>query len=256
MTMQRTHAPGDEVRPRVIVSVHDVAPSALSQVRWLLDRLDETGATPRVLKVIPNEGGQRPIGREGELVELLRREAAAGSETVLHGYTHLAAGVPRVGVVDRWRWRLFARSGAEFAALGPAAAAERVVAGRDALAELGLPVVGFCAPGWLGGPGLAEVLRAAGLSYLVSFAWLVDLQRGQRRFLPAFGYLGADDLQEILVATEGGYLLAARSAFPVLRVFLHPQGASTSRSCARALLALERLVRERRPTTYAALLGL
>jgi predicted deacetylase len=178
--MQRMCAPGDEVRPRVIVSVHDVAPSALSQVRWLLDRLDEAGAKPRVLKVIPNEGGRRPIGREGELVELLRREAAAGSETVLHGYTHVAAGLPRVGIADRLRWRLFARSAAEFAALGPALAAERVAAGRDALAELGLSVTGFCAPGWLGGPGLAEVLRTAGFSYLVTFTWLVDLQRGPR----------------------------------------------------------------------------
>ncbi|MGC8633288.1 MAG: DUF2334 domain-containing protein [Candidatus Limnocylindrales bacterium] len=252
--MQRMCVPGDELRPRVIVSVHDVAPSTFSQVRWLLDRLDDAGATPRVLKVIPNEGGRRAIGRAGALVELLRREAAGGSEMVLHGYTHVAAGASRGGVVDRLRWRLFARSAAEFAALGPAAAAERVAAGRDALAELGLPVAGFCAPGWLGGPGLAEVLRTAGLRYLVTFAWLVDLQRGRSHFLPAFGYLGGGDLQEALVATEGGYLLATRSAFPVLRVFLHPQGASTSRSCARVLVALDRLLRERRPTTYAALL--
>lgn len=236
-----------------MISVHDVAPSATADVRWLLARLDELGATPRVLKVIPREPGSAELGDDPDLVGLLRREAASGSEIVLHGYTHQAAGPLRGPAIARWRARLAAGGSAEFLTLSADEATERVAAGRAVLDSIGLEARGFCPPGWLAGPELAGILAAAGFRYLLTFAVLRDLRTGRARSIPALGCMGAGRVQERLVGVERALLLTGRRAFPVLRVFLHPAGAPRSASCRRTLCALEPLLRERRAVTYADL---
>ncbi|HEX5396787.1 MAG TPA: DUF2334 domain-containing protein, partial [Candidatus Limnocylindria bacterium] len=87
----------------LVVSVHDVAPSTLPDVQWLLERLDALGVRPRALNVIPREADNGDIRDCPALVALLRREAAAGSEIVLHGYSHRAAGPLRGGFGSRLR---------------------------------------------------------------------------------------------------------------------------------------------------------
>jgi uncharacterized protein len=240
--------------PRLVISVHDVAPSSAGDVRWLLDRLDDLGAAPRVLKVIPREPGSRPLEEDAVLVALLVREVAAGSEVVLHGYTHKAAGGLRGPVAMRLRARLAAGVAAEFLTLAPGAAAERVSAGLAVLDRLGIRPAGFCAPGWLATPEIDGILAAAGFRYSLTFAALRDLRTGRARSIPALGYMGAGPVQERLVGVERRLLLAGRGAFPVLRVFLHPAGARHSVACRATLDAVERLCRERRPVTYANLL--
>lgn len=241
--------------PRIVVSVHDVAPSTATQVRWLLARLDDAGVTRRVLNVIPNEGGTSPVDKDVDLAALLRREIVNGSEVVLHGYAHRSSGRPRGAASARMRARLFARGSAEFMSLPPDVAAEHVATGLATLQRIGLHPTGFCPPGWLADRGLARILQAAGLRYLVTYFRLIDLRRGASAWLPGFGYMGSGDMQEPLVAIEGGYVLLARRSLPVIRVFLHPQGASSSSLCARTLNAVERLRRERRPVTFTDLLG-
>jgi predicted deacetylase len=242
------------------VSIHDVAPSTAAEVAWLRARLDELGVHRRVLKVIPNAHGERPVDQDGALVETLRAEQAAGGEIVVHGWTHRVDGGSAVAdhrssVVDRVRARLFAGEGAEFLDLSPEEADRRSRAGRELLAGLGLAVDGFCAPGWLATPALADVLRSAGFRYLVSYGWLFDLIGQRRHLLPGFGAMGTDDVQEVLVGAEGGYVLLAAPVLPVIRVFLHPQGAMSSRPCARALRAIGRLLADRAPLTFRDLLG-
>lgn len=239
---------------RMVVSVHDVAPSSARDVRWLLDRLDEIGVAPRVLKAIPLEGGTDRLERDAALVDLLQRESAAGSEIVLHGFTHRASGRLRGSAASRLRARLSAGDSAEFLTLAPTQAAERVAAGRAVLDRIGLDAAGFCAPGWLSTPELDGVLAAAGFRYLLTFASLRDLRTGRARSIPALGYMGAGRAQEGLVGIERRLLLAGRRAFPVLRVFLHPSGARQAPACRATLRALEALRRERRPVTYADLL--
>lgn len=248
-TPNRSSAAG----PRLVIAVHDIAPSTAGDTRWLLDRLDDLGAAPRVLKVIPRQKGSRPLEDDVDLVALLRREVSAGSEVVLHGYTHQAAGRLRGPMATRLRARLAAGGSAEFLTLAPAVAAERVAAGRDVLDGLGLRPAGFCAPGWLATPELDGILAAAGFRYSLTFATLRDLRTGRARSIPALGFMGAGAVQERLVGLERRVLLAGRGAFPVLRVFLHPAGARESAACRATLGAVERLCRERRPVTYADL---
>lgn len=240
---------------RVVISVHDVGPSNLAAVRWLLDRLDALGVGSRVLKVIPNESGRAPIAEDRDLVALLREEAAHGSEIVLHGYTHRVAGALHGSALDRLKALLFAGGSAEFLSLSKEEAAERVEAGQAALEEVGLHPIGFCAPGWLGDGDLRGLLRQRGFRYCLTFAAVHDLRRGARWTIPAVGYMGAGPIQERLVGVERALVVGGSAALPVLRVFLHPQGAERSAACAAVLGALERLLRRRTPVSYAALLG-
>lgn len=246
--------PGSRPAPRVVVSVHDVSPANLRQVRWLLRRLDEMGAQPRVLKVIPDEGDDRRADRDADLMALVRDEVGAGSEVVLHGYTHRTEGRLHGRVIDLLRARLFAARSAEFLSLSRDEAAVRVSGGLQVLAAMGVRPIGFCPPAWLADRRTPAVLRAAGLRYFVTFLWLHDLERRRRRALPPLGYMGASPRQERLVAMERLLVSAGMSRLPVARVFLHPQGASGSRACAAVLRTLSRLVATRTPVTYAALL--
>jgi predicted deacetylase len=240
------------------VSVHDVSPSALDEVRWLLARLDEAGVRRRVLKVIPAPGGAE-LAAGSELVELLRGEDAAGSEIVQHGYTHRTAGPIGGSALDALRARAFARDDAEFLSLEPAAARERLRAGRAVLEGLGLEVRGFCAPGWLSPGWLNGILAEEGFAYAIGLLQVTDLDTGRHRTVPAFGYMGADALQERLVGLGGDTSLALHrwisDRVPHLRVFLHPRGARTSDRCARALHWIRRLAAEGQVATYADLMA-
>lgn len=248
--MRETGAParGHEL----VVSVHDVAPSTLPEVRWLLGALDGIGARPRALLVIPSEP-VRPLSEDPDLIELLRSEAAAGAEIVQHGYSHHRSGLFRGPWPDRLRGRLFARHGAEFLALDPTAMRNRLERGRAELAALGLPTAGFCAPGWLAAPGLSDELVGLGFRYLVGFATVTDVARRRRILAPSGGFMGAPR-DEGLVQIETGLARAIALQSP-FQLFLHPQGADRSRDCARVLTLLERQLRSRRLVTYEELLN-
>lgn len=240
----------------LVVSVHDVAPSTLAGVRWLLGRLDALGVAPRVLKAIPLEGGDAgaDLRRHPEVGALLREEAARGSEIVLHGYTHRAAGPPRGDPLLRLRARLFAAPVAEFLGLEAGAIRERLLAGRAVLRDVGVEARGFCAPGWLAGPGVRPALAELGFRYDLGMLAIRDLERGRTLRVPSLGYMGAGGAYEEAVAVAGGLTLAAWSGAPALRLFLHPQGAPDSAACRRSLRVLARLLRGRRPVTYGHLL--
>jgi predicted deacetylase len=239
-----------------MVAVHDVAPSTLGEVRWLLARLDDAGIRPRVIKVVPGELGASDEARD-ELAGLVRAEAAAGTEIVLHGWTHRAAMAYRGGVLDRLRARLFAGDAAEFLALEVAEMRERLDHGRQWLAEVGVEAAGFCAPAWLWAPELPPLAREAGFRYLVGLRGLVDLGSGRLISAAPAGYMGtgmageaAWRLGEIAIWRP----LTALRGGRVRRYFLHPQGASRSRACGRVLREIERAARTRRPMTFRELL--
>lgn len=242
-------------RGRLVVSIHDVAPSTATEVRHLLAALDAIGATPRVLKVIPNEHGHGDLRDYPALARLLAGEAAAGSEIVLHGYTHRVAGPARGSWATRLRARLFTGTAAEFLTLDAAQMAERLQAGRRILRDIGLDSRGFCAPCWLAAPELPPLLRQSGFRYYTTMLTLVDLTASRRLWTPWLGYMGAGGLHERLAGLGGRICLAAAASYPLFKVFLHPQGALTSTACQRIVDLLARLVRARRPVTYADLLA-
>lgn len=245
---------------RVVVAVHDVAPSTLAEVVWLLDRLDGLGVTQRALLAIPDEGGHGPLRRGEETAALLAAEIGHGAEVVLHGLTHERAGAMRGPWPDRVRAQIFAARAAEFQALTPTAMAERLLRGRSVITEaVGVAPAGFCAPAWLAGPGLTEALRGEGFAFEVGLLGVRRLDPPERWLrAPSVGAMGVGGFHESLVAVGGTLSLAAAAWLPgvtALQVFLHPQGAPRAPAVARSLHLLERLLRSRRAVTYAQLVA-
>lgn len=239
--------------PHVLVSVHDVAPAWIGELRWLLRELDAIGATPRSLLVIPYHQGRDDLRRFPELIDLLEREVALGSEIVLHGYTHARAGHWQGDLLTRLRARLFAREVAEFASLAWPEQRARLLAGRELLATLGFHVEGFCPPGWLHTPELVGLLDELGFVYLVEMLFLVDVRNRRRLATPWMGFMGTPWLHEALAQLGARLLAPWRARAPRISVFFHPQGAPTSPICRQALRALARLLEQGgKPTTYAA----
>lgn len=235
-------------RRRLVVAVHDVAPSSLEETRFLLAALDRIGARPRVLKVIPQHLPEYP-----ELLQLLRDEQAKASEVVLHGFTHRTSGRLRGPWPRRLRAAMFAPRDAEFLSLSATEMAERLDEGRELLRRASLLVTGFCAPAWLESPELHPMLRRAGFRYDVRMASLVDLATNRRILTDWIGYMGAGGLQERLVGIANAINRGAAPMFRVLKVFLHPQGARDSIACRRILDLIPVLMRSRTLTTYGQL---
>lgn len=242
----------------LVVAVHDVAPSSLDEVRWLLARLDELGIRRRVLKAIPAPEGVE-IDPQSEVAGLLRDEQAAGSEIVVHGYTHRTAGPLRGSPLDTTRARLFAPDDAEFLSLDRNEAARRLARGRAVLEDAGLAVKGFCAPGWLAPSAIDGLAAEQGYAYVIGLVRIADLARRTTRTVPPFGYMGADRTQERLVGIGGDTSLSLHhwlgDRVPHVRAFLHPSGASTSDVAARTLERIARLAAHEPVVTYAQLLA-
>ena len=242
-------------RGRLVVAIHDVAPTTIDDVRYLLGELDTIGARPRVLKVIPNADGRADIRDDPALVRLLADEVAAGSEVVLHGYTHRATGPPRGPWPRRLRARLFAGTAAEFLTLDAGAMQRRLTEGRQILRDSALDPRGFCAPGWLAPPDLPCLLRQCGFAYYVTMMTLLDLTTGRRVLTPWLGYMGAGEGQERLVGLGARAGLTLTPRFPLVKAFLHPQGARTSPACERVLRKVSGLMRTRSPVTFGGFLA-
>lgn len=240
---------------KVVIAIHDVAPSHAVDVRYLLDACDAMGARPLTLKVIPNQDGRYDLRNYPEFASLLAREAASGSEILLHGYTHRIAHPIRGLGPRQIRGRLLAGSAAEFLTLSPRQTRERLLAGRRILQEVGLDPRGFCAPGWLASPRLPRHLWQCGFRYYVSMLAVHDVADGRRVWTPWLGYMGAGPTQERLVALGGHAWMAVAQTAPVLKVFLHPQGARTSAACAHILSLLPHLIATRRIVSYGSLLA-
>ncbi|MGH2390645.1 MAG: DUF2334 domain-containing protein [Chloroflexota bacterium] len=240
---------------QIVVAIHDVAPSQAAEVYYLLDECDAMGVRPLVLKVIPNEDGRHDIREYPEFARLLAREAAAGSEIMLHGYTHRVARPIRGFGPRQVRGRLFAPTIAEFLTLDSRQTRERLLAGRQILRDVGIDPRGFCAPGWLASPELPRRLRDCGFQYYVSMMAVHDVIGKHRVWTPWIGYMGGGPAQERLVRLGGhAWMTAARTA-PVLKVFLHPQGARRSADCTHILRLIPKLIEDRRIVSYGSLIA-
>ncbi len=259
--MPSAHPAVPHDRRMLIVSVHDVAPPFAPGVRQLLDELDRRSIRPRVLKVVPNYAGKWPLSEDAELCNLLRSEAAAGSEIVAHGWTHQTQGRMRGPLSARCMGSWFAPEAAEFLTLPEAAAREAARNARRALADtLGVEPQGFCAPAWLINREGRAAVTAAGYRYLLERGAVRDLQTGEAVPTPWQGHMGVGGFHEWLVqrgngavAMRAGITHGGLSRRPVVKVFLHPQRLRDSPALERVLDRLGELSARRELVTAGEL---
>jgi predicted deacetylase len=158
------------------IALHDVAPATWPQCARLLAMLDELGAAPVTLLVVPDFHGRGAVERHPNFIASIETRRARGDEIALHGYTHRDdASAPRTPA--QWLRRRFLTAGeGEFAALGHDEAQQRIDNGHAMLSRLGWPVAGFVPPAWLASAGTRDALGCADLRYTSTPGSLIDLR--------------------------------------------------------------------------------
>ena len=237
----------------LLVAVHDVTPAHAGRLDVLYRLLDELGVRRYALLVVPDWHGAWPLAQYPEFTAELRERAATGAEMVLHGLRHDEVGLPRS---PAHRLRTFGRTDreGEFASLAPAEARVRIGRGLAALRESGLEPIGFVPPAWLAGPGLAQAVRDAGLTFTEDARAVVSLMDGRRIAAPATCWSTRRAWRAAGSVVVAALRLRLERARPLVRVALHPpdtESRAVLESCRRTLGAL---LERRVVTDYRGLL--
>ncbi|HEX6793461.1 MAG TPA: polysaccharide deacetylase family protein [Casimicrobiaceae bacterium] len=211
----------------VAIAVHDVSPATWPECRELLAMLDDAGASPLSLLVIPHYHYGSVVLREPAFLRAMEARLARGDELVLHGYFHVDdAASPRTPR-EWFRRRMLTRREGEFAALDERAAARRIDAGIAMFDRLGWPLAGFVPPAWLLSPGTRAALSRYGgrFDYVTVRSGIFHLP-GWRFERTANVWYSPDSALRRAIST----CLIAReqsraSRAPLLRLSLHPQDA-------------------------------
>jgi uncharacterized protein len=229
--------------PLLAVTIHDVAPRWLSEVRTLRSSLAHWGVARVTLLAVPHfHHGVRLVDHSATRAWLTAC-AEHGDEIALHGYHHVQHGAP-TSLLDRARARLWTAGEGE--CLRPAAPlAELLRRGRAELTRiLPLPPAGFVAPAWLEPRGFALMLARLGFSWHETSRFVETLASSPRDtphrvVSPAIGYATRTPLREALSLAWARALSATAACLPALRVAVHPADLGSS----RVMASLERVVR-------------
>ncbi len=127
--------------------------------------LDEIGARPVSLLVIPHYHYRASVLRDGAFQQAIEARLSQGDELVLHGCFHVDDGPPPRTARDWFERRMLTRAEGEFAALSESAAAWRIARGVAMFKALGWPLHGFVPPAWLMSTSARAALAQCGYPF-------------------------------------------------------------------------------------------
>jgi uncharacterized protein len=159
--------------PRLVVSVHDVAPATAAASRQWVEELDRRGI-PASLLVVPGPWREPALADDPSFAAWLHTCVTRGHEICLHGWAHRAETAGSAG--RKLIGQVVARGAGEFWTLDDEGAACRAHRGLDELARVGLTATGFTPPGWLVSRAAIHGLRQVGLHYVTTHRSVIDLR--------------------------------------------------------------------------------
>lgn len=209
-------------RPRLCVSLHDVAPATLEDCRRALDFLDQRCIGPVSLLVVPQYHGRVRADREQRFLDFTRSRVSMGDEVVLHGFTHQDTAAASAGVRDWLERHVYAAGEGEFSRLDASTARTRILRGLAVLRAAGWSPNGFVAPAWLMSQGTVEALESLPLDYYSTRTAICHLK--SERVIPAPSLVASARGcgRRALSGAWNHALLAMQRGAPVLRLALHP----------------------------------
>ena len=223
---------------RICIALHDVAPETWPRCTRLLALLDELGAPPTTLLVVPYFHGRNRIDRDAAFLGVIERRLALGDEIALHGYDHLdRAAVPHASA-DRFRRRVLTAGEGEFAALNEADARQKIDRGLELMQRLRWPVRGFVPPAWLASSGARAALRMSGLDWFSTHHSLVTLPHGAAIAAPCLTASPRTPARRLVSRLWLNAMASVTHRAPLVRVGLHPADADHPElmACWRRLL--------------------
>jgi uncharacterized protein len=212
-------------RRGVAVAIHDVSPATLGECRELIGMLDEIGASPISLLVVPQFHYHANIDADEAFIAAMDARRARGDELILHGCFHLDDGPPPANVRGFLERRVATRSEGEFAALDQDAAAWRLARGIAMFRQQRWPLAGFVPPAWLLSEGARAAIAHCGqaFDYVTVRSGIYHLPSW--RFEPTANLWYSPDtpLRRAISRLAIAHELRRSRSLPLLRVSLHPQ---------------------------------
>jgi uncharacterized protein len=236
-------------RPCLCISVHDVAPATWPRCARLLEMIDECGAGPVTLLVVPDYHHGGRIDAYPAFRRAIERRLARGDEVALHGYYHEDEAAPPRAPLAWIERRVLTQGEGEFAALGAAEALARLERGAALMASLRWPVRGFVPPAWLLGRSARVALARTGFAYTTVRSGVYRLPDWHYTFSPTLVSTVRSPWRRAMSRglNAATFALARRGA--LLRVSLHPVDAGYPDVMALWRAWIERALASHAPAT-------
>ena len=171
--------PASHPERAVIISIHDVSPHTLPDVKRILAELEAIGAREFSLLVVANHHRRGHLFDDPDFCRWLQeRVFARGDEAVIHGYFHHRDPRPVESLRDKVTTRFYTKGEGEFFDIAGADAIRIVNEARTEFRTLGLDPRGFIAPAWLLSEGAEIALRTLGFDYTTHLRTVEDLAAG------------------------------------------------------------------------------
>jgi predicted deacetylase len=235
----------------VAVAIHDVAPATLSECAELMTMLDEVGATPISLLVVPQFHHGANVADDPRFIAAMNARRARGDELILHGCYHVdEAPAPRDlrGYLER---RVATRSEGEFAALDLSQAASRIARGIELFRAKQWPLAGFVPPAWLLGVGARAALAHCGYAfdYVTVRTGIWHLPDWTFESTANLWYSPDTPLRRAISRLAIAHELRRARRLPLLRISLHPQDVRGSGVVAHWRTLISKALADRAPVT-------
>lgn len=204
-----------ELPNKLLVSVHDVMPETLAEVRDIVGRLERRGRGPATLLVVP--------GRDWtpEQIDELRRWRDRGHELAGHGWAHRAPHIR--GLWHRLHSLTVSRNAAEhlsYDGRGVADLIERCRAWFDQHG-LGEPSL-YVPPAWAMGSVRRLDIRRLGFRFFEYTSGFYDARIGVFQRVPLLGFEADTGFRAAFLRAFNRYNLSAAQRHGWLRVSIHP----------------------------------
>lgn len=189
--------------------------------------LDEVGASPLSLLIIPHYHHESVALRAPAFVRAVDARRVCGDELVLHGCFHIDDAAPPRGAREWFERRILTRSEGEFAALDVRTAARRIAHGIALFEALGWPLAGFVPPAWLLSPGTRIALARCRhrFEYVTVRSGIYHLPDWRFEHTANFCYSPDTALRRVISACAIARERRHAQRIPLLRISLHPQDA-------------------------------
>lgn len=193
------------------VSIHDVTPSSLDQVKAISNLLSELGIEKITYLVIPKYHGEDDIAHHvDDLKNIIGK-----NEIAMHGYTHNGK--------KNWAlsyMKLFTDGEGEFISYSELRI--RIVLGLDILKKAELIPKGFVPPAWLINDDAIKLFWDSSFDFLNTRSYIYDLKNGKRYRAPVLTFSSRGILQTLSIHTIKTANLIFKNC-DMIRIAIHPK---------------------------------
>lgn len=240
--------------PAMCVVLHDVAPQTWPHYASFVASIDQLGAVPLTLLVVPDFHRQGALDRHPMFCRVIDERLARGDEVVLHGYHHDDPGPTGPNPANWLMRRIYTHEG-EFYALGASEATARIERGLALFDRLSWPTRGFVPPAWLMSEGTRQALRQFDFTYTSDLSGLIHLPDCRHEAAPTLVWSARSPWRRSLSRLWNDAKLKQSAKAPLLRLGLHPIDMQHASSRRYWLRRLELLLDQRVAMTKSAWLA-